>query len=293
MKNKHADDVPKFHEFFNPTIGALKELGGQARNNEIEKKVIKIMDLTEKQVQFTYDNRDISIVLNRIGFSLSWLKTGNILESGGRSIWVLKNKKQEEIDPLKFRSEYSKIINEKKKKREEEAKTNTDSDVEDITEKDFEEDLDEELLKKIKNINPYDFEKLSRNLLRKMDLIEVEVTQQTNDGGIDGTGILKINDLLSFHINFQCKRYKGIVGRRAIAEFRGSMKSQVERGIFITTGTFSPNAKKEALDLGKGTTIDLIDGEELIEKMKEFSIGVKTEQVLNIISIDDSYFENL
>ena len=280
--SKKQENRLAIHKFLNPVIDSLKELNCRATAKEIEKKAVENMGLSEEEISLT-DRRGRSKAFYNIRWAFTCLKRKGILESGGRPIWILKNKDQKNIeDPKEFLKESKKIIQE----------IDSEYGEEDISPKDLEEDLSEKLLEKLKNIEPYAFEKLCRDLLQKIGLRDVEVTPPTKDGGIDGLGILKINDLLSFHIAFQCKRHQGVVRSQDIRNFRGSMKSGIDRGIILTTGEFSTDAQKEAVDLGK-QTIDLIDGELLIEKIKETQLGVKVEQVVNIISIDDGYFESL
>jgi restriction system protein len=127
--------------------------------------------------------------------------------------------------------------------------------------------------------------------LRESGFIHVEVTGRTGDGGIDGKGIARIHGFMSFHVLFQCKRYKGSVGAGEIRDFRGAMVGRADKGLFITTGSFTPAAVKEATRDG-APPIDLVDGDELAEKLKELALGVKTELGERII-IDAAWFESL
>lgn len=136
------------------------------------------------------------------------------------------------------------------------------------------------------NMNPYSFEKLTQRLLRECGFDDVRVTKKSGDGGIDGTGRLKINGIFSFNIAFQCKRYQGSVGAPDIRDFRGSLTTDIEKGVFITTGAFSKQAIEEASNPGK-KQIDLIDGEEFISKLAEFGIGVRE---IKDYEIDEEYF---
>lgn len=113
--------------------------------------------------------------------------------------------------------------------------------------------------------------------------------KKSGDGGIDGTGKLKINGIFSFNIAFQCKRYQGTVGAPEIRDFRGSLTTDIEKGVFITTGAFSKKAIEEASNPGK-QQIDLIDGEEFITKLAEFGIGVKE---VKDYEIDEEYFKKI
>lgn len=138
-------------------------------------------------------------------------------------------------------------------------------------------------------MDPYGFERLSQRILRECGFSQVEVTKKSGDGGIDGTGKLRINGIFSFNVAFQCKRYSGVVGAGVIRDFRGSLTQNIEKGVLITTGSFSKAAKLEATDPGK-QQIDLIDGEGLIDKIAEYSIGVRE---VKSYEIDEEFFEKI
>ena len=125
--------------------------------------------------------------------------------------------------------------------------------------------------------------------MRECGFTDVEVTKKSGDGGIDGTGKLRINGIFSFNVAFQCKRYKGQVGAPQIRDFRGSLTTNVEKGVLITTGTFSREAKAEAVSSGK-KLIDLMDGEELINKLAEYNIGLNE---VKSYEIDEDFFNSL
>ena len=147
----------------------------------------------------------------------------------------------------------------------------------------------EKLAEVLQNMDPYGFERLTQRLLRECGFTQVEVTKKSGDGGIDGTGKLKINGIFSFNVAFQCKRYKSAVGAGDIRDFRGSLTTDIEKGVFITTGTFTKAAKEEASNPGK-QQIDLIDGEEFINKIAEYGIGVKE---VKTYVIDEEFFAKI
>lgn len=130
-----------------------------------------------------------------------------------------------------------------------------------------------------------------QRLLRESGFIQVEVTGRTGDGGIDGKGIARIHGLMSFHVLFQCKRWKGSVSAGEIRDFRGAMVGRADKGLFITTGTFTPAAVKEATRDG-APPIDLVDGNELADKLKDLGLGVKKEMVERV-SIDEDWLKSL
>lgn len=147
----------------------------------------------------------------------------------------------------------------------------------------------EQITDRLQNLNPYAFERLAQRLLRECGFSDVQVTQRSGDGGIDGIGKLRIQGIFSFNVAFQCKRYKGQVGAPAIRDFRGSLGTNIEKGVLITTGAFTKAAKEEASSEGK-RLIDLMDGEELINKLAEYGIGLNE---VKSYEIDEDFFNSL
>ena len=128
-------------------------------------------------------------------------------------------------------------------------------------------------------------------MLRESGFVQVEVTGRTGDGGIDGKGIVKVGGLLSFHVLFQCKKYQGSVSAGAIRDFRGALIGRADKGLFVTTGTFTRDATREATRDG-ATPIDLMDGDQLAEKLKELRLGIKREMVESV-DVDAEWFRNI
>ena len=131
----------------------------------------------------------------------------------------------------------------------------------------------ESLSEILHNMNPFAFEVLAQRLLRECGFVDVHVTKKSGDDGIDGTGKLLINGIFSFNVAFQCKRYKGQVGSDKIRDFRGSLDNNIEKGVLITTGSFSKSAREEASAPGK-KQIDLMDGNDFMDKLAEYGIGL-------------------
>ena len=141
----------------------------------------------------------------------------------------------------------------------------------------------------LQHMDPYGFERLAQRILRECSFSDVQVTQKSGDGGIDGYGKLSINGIFSLNVAFQCKRYKGSVGAGEIRDFRGSLPTNIEKGVMITTGTFSKAARDEACSPGK-QQIDLIDGEALIDIIAKYQIGVKP---VITYEIDEEFFAQI
>jgi restriction system protein len=148
----------------------------------------------------------------------------------------------------------------------------------------------DELLAVVRGLSPDAFERLAQRLLREAGFLKVEVTGRSGDGGIDGIRVLRIN-LLSFQVLFQCKRYQGSVGAGAIRDFRGAMVGRSDKGLLITTGTFTADAKREATRDG-APAIELIDGDQLCDLLKQLKLGVRTEMVEKM-TVEPVWFDSL
>ena len=144
-----------------------------------------------------------------------------------------------------------------------------------------------DLLKVLQSLTPHGFEKICQRLLRESGFENVVVTGQSHDGGIDGYGTLELNPFVSFRVLFQCKRYKGTVSRAHVGDFRNAMLGRAEKGIIMTTGTFSNDAVKEANRDG-APQVELVDGEKLVDMFKKVELGVKPRVVYEV---DLPFFE--
>jgi restriction system protein len=123
-------------------------------------------------------------------------------------------------------------------------------------------------------MDPIAFERLCQRLLRESGFTEVEVTKRSGDGGIDGHGLIRIGGLISFPVLFQSKRYASNIGPDVVRDFRGAMMGRADKGLIITTGGFTREARREATRDG-APPIDLIDGQLLVAKLKELGLGVR------------------
>ncbi len=273
--------TPKYSELFNPALKALHDLGGSATTQEMDEKVAEQLNLTENDLnEIQYGSR--TKFNYRLAWARNYLKRFGLFENSERGVWILTQSGYDTdmVDELKV-VKYVKDLDKKAviNKTYTNTKTQENDDL----------DWQEEMLNSIKNLSPSDFERLCQRILRESGFVKVIVTGKSNDGGIDGRGIVKIGGFLSFRIIFQCKRYKGNISSQLIREFKGTMAGRADKGLFMTTGSFTTEAKKEAERDGTAP-IDLVDGYELVEKMKELGLAVtvKTEEV---ITVDPSWFE--
>ena len=160
-----------------------------------------------------------------------------------------------------------------------------------------EEEIEEELgwkqqvLETMLAISPEAFERLSQRLLRECGFTQVEVTGRSGDGGIDGKGVLRLGGLINFQVVFQSKRYAGTVSASIVRDFRGAMIGRADKGLIISTGTFSRDARAEAIRDG-APAIDLVDGQELAALLKRYELGVKTVMVEKV-EVDVAWFSTI
>ena len=269
--------IPTYDDLFNPLLTAMHQLGGSATVSEQEDKVAEILKLSDKEVNEIHRGNRTKLSY-RLAWARNYLKRYGLLENSARGVWAL----------TQVGIHLTKVDKYEVNKKVKELDTRNKKDV--SLEEEVDVDWQDKLLEEIKKISPADFEKLCQRLLRESGFIQVEVTGRSGDGGIDGRGIVKIGGFLSFRVIFQCKRYKGSVSSKDIREFKGTMVGRAEKGLFITTGTFTREAKEEASRDG-APPIDLVSGEELAEKMKELRLGVKVFP-LETVEIDQNWFKN-
>ena len=268
--------VPKHDDMFDALLKAMQALGGSGSNAEIEDKVVEILDLTEEEINEIHRGNKTKLSY-RLAWTRTYLKNFGILENSARGVWSLtaKGSKTSSLNKEEVNS-YVNNLRFNKESVEEEAEEEDGWKI--------------ELLEKIMGITPDAFERLCQRILRESGFSKVEVKGRSGDGGIDGVGVYKLGGLLSLHVIFQCKRWRGNVPSKEIRDFRGAMSGRTDKGLFITTGTFTRDAKLEAKRDG-APQIDLIDGEELIKKMKGLGLGVNVKMEEDI-EIDNRFFES-
>lgn len=286
----------KYDDLFNPTLYALKKLGGSGAIGEIENEVIEHLNLTEDAVNEIH--RESTTKLSyRLAWARNYLKRFGLIENSSRGIWALteQGQKTDSVDKEVVKKEVVKIDKEERLTKQPMPSTTISTDDDDTIESTTQEinefSWQNKLLETLKLIEPDQFERLCQRLLRELGFINVEVTGRTNDGGIDGRGIIKLGGILSFHVIFQAKRYKGSVSSSVIRDFRGAMSGRADKGLIMTTGSFTREAKKEAKRDG-ATPIDLIDGNDFAEKLKELNLGVSVE-LIEDVKIKFDWFRNI
>jgi restriction system protein len=279
-------EAPKYNELMWPTIKALKELGGSATNQELVDKIIELEGYSEEIQKIPHREGRETKLEYRSAWARTYLKKSGAITNSSKGVWVLLDKGENLTE--NEAKEIPKIVRSqdpcRQKNTDEYQAENDEGHVE------AENDWKSSLLQTLQAMDPSAFERLCQLILRESGFVKVQVTGKSGDGGIDGLGILRIN-LLSFHVSFQCKRYKGSVGSSEIRDFRGAMIGRGDKGLFISTGTFTSGARKEANRDG-APAIDLIDGEILCELLKNLKLGVSTE-LIESVSVDEGWFDSI
>ena len=280
-KQSKTTNCPQVRFFYEPTLRALNELGGSGSNEEIYNRVVTITNL-QNDVLDVMHNFTMTEVEYRLAWARTYLKNYGAIENSKHRVWSLTSKGAKMLRDGNI--DVKDIYNFTAKKQGKTVIT-SDDEVAEIEPVNWREQITNILL----NLDPYAFERLAQRLLRECGFSDVQVTRRSGDGGIDGTGKLRIQGIFSFNVAFQCKRYKGQVGAGAIRDFRGSLGTNIEKGVLITTGAFTKAAKEEASSEGK-RLIDLMDGEELINKLAEYGIGLNE---VKSYEVDEDFFNSL
>ncbi len=293
-----SPEIPPYDKMFWPTLQAIKQLGDSGSKQEIEDRAIELAGYSEAQQSILHGDGPQTEIRYRLAWARTYLKKVEALNNSSRGIWEITEFGQglKEADVSSIPSQVRAMSSRKGIDPKPTLSTQPleSIEIDDNEELQFTSTVFEEwrdtLLDVLQQIPPASFEKLCQRVLRESGFTRVQVTGKSGDGGVDGIGVLRIA-LLSFHVFFQCKRYKGSVGASAIRDFRGAMVGRTDKGLFITTGSFTPDAKREATRDG-APVLDLIDGEALCAILKDLSLGVDTRQVEEV-SINSAWFSSL
>ena len=259
--------LPTYQTMMNPTLRALRDLGGSAAIDELCSRVAEIMQFSDEQLEVVHDAERGSQteVEYRLAWTRTYLKRYGLVENSSRGVWALtaRGRETEKVDP---RAVTHHVRTELKKQRR--------TIEEGLEQEDAALGWREQVLQTLLKMNPHAFERLVQRMLRESGFIQVQITGRSGDGGIDGSGIMRLGGLLSFHVIFQCKRYRGSVGAGQVRDFRGAMVGRADKGLLITTGNFTKDAIREATRDG-APAIDLIDGDLLVARLQDLGLGIR------------------
>jgi len=275
-----------------PLFRTLKDLGGSASIAEIDEKVGELLQLSETVLEIPHkpEKSTQSEFQYRLAWARTYLKQYGLIENSSRGVWVISPDKR---DVDSFDPEV--VVREVRERQRLARESRQDDEPEVADDVDVPEEVESwrERLHKLltEEIDPSAFERLVQRLLRESGFLHVEVTGRSGDGGIDGKGIVRVSGLLSFHVIFQCKKYAGSVSASHVRDFRGAMVGRADKGLLITTGTFTRDAIREATRDG-APPLDLIDGEQLADMLKTLRLGISTE-VVEKVKVDDQWYRSI
>lgn len=292
-------NLPPYYRMLWPMLHALKELGDSGSIQEINDKVIQAMGFSDQQLQILHGGGPQTEIGYRLHWARSYLKAVGAALNTSRGVWAItdagKTLTESDVAAIPARVRALSRRSAPDQATADEVMAGGSAKLDTVpqpsvftsttpdTWRDF-------LLETLLSIPPASFEKLCQRVLRESGFTKVDVTGRSGDGGIDGIGVLRVS-LLSFQVFFQCKRYRGSVGAPAIRDFRGAMVGRTDKGLFITTGDFTPDAKKEATRDG-APVLDLIDGTAFCALLKNLQLGVSTKPVEEV-TVDPNWFAGL
>ena len=276
MKKCKNPNMPSYDSMLLDALKVIAKCGGSAKNDEIDDGVIERRQFPDDVVDEMHGNSIMTELQYRLGWTRTYLHKAGLITRSERGVWALTEKGAEASKQATIDTKAIKKLGNAHSKKE-------SSEPEEIPQ------WRQELSEVLRAMNPYAFEVLAQRLLRECGFVDVCVTKKSGDCGIDGTGKLRLNGIFSFNVAFQCKRYSGQVGAGEIRDFRGSLDNNIEKGVLITTGTFSNEARKEAKAPGK-KQIDLMDGNDFIDKLAEYKIGLSPRTEYDI---DETFFKSL
>lgn len=285
MAKPKKTEGSQFLQYFGPLLDALRELGGSATVDEAVDRVASDLAIPD-EVQNETISSGASRFRNQVAWARFYLVREGLLDSSKRGVWSLtelgKSTHLTLEEARKIFLKWVKIFQEEREKK------GSDAVVSDVAEEtgSVSEDYRSMTHAILLNLPPAGFERLSQRILREAGFSHVTVTGKSGDGGIDGFGTLQINPFVSFKVLFQCKRYSSSVTPSHVRDFRGAMYGRADKGIIITTGTFTAEAKKEATRDG-APPIELIDGEKLIDMLQHLELGLRS---VTTFEVDHSFF---
>ena len=289
----------RFGKYILPVLDALRTLGGSARPGEVYDWIARTLGVTdaERDVQ---NKSGVSRFENDVAWARHYLVKDGLVDSSRWGVWSLTeagrnavNLSDDQINELMRRVQAMT------------GNTHTTSAALAVESEDVEDaeelvapsegkatvvgttNYREATLELLRGLSPSGFERLCQRILREAGFQQVKVTGRSGDGGIDGVGVLQVNPFVSFKVLFQAKRYQGSVGPGQVRDFRGAMMGRADKGMIITTGTFSADAQDEAVRDGV-PPIELVDGAGLVGLLEQYELGLRPRQTFEI---DTAFFD--
>ena len=290
-KRNDRPQGPKFVQYFAPIVDGLKSMGGSGRPAEVTDWVANALGVSDDE-RSELTSTGVVRFDNAVAWARFYLAKSGIIDASKRGVWTLTEKGRGMSTPSHneayaiFKDVQSGFERVESKVADETVDAEQDAPSEETA---FSAGSNHraQVIDALMSLSPTGFEAFAQRLLRESGFQGVTVTGRTGDGGIDGNGILQVNPLVSFKVLFQCKRYASSVGAGAIRDFRGAMMGRADKGIILTTGSFTSDARKEAVRDGV-PPIELVDAEKLVNMLEELELGLKP---VRAYQIDQSFFD--
>ena len=291
-KQDGASKGPQFVLWMPRVLDCLRALGDSATSSEAIDWMGKKFEVSEEE-RARVNKYKVRHFDNKVAWAKQYLTWEGLLDSSKRGVWALTQTGKATYltheASLAIYRKWAAIHRErsalKKGNEKPEEEPVIDEDAE--TAPAIQETAGEDLLEVLLTLTPNGFERICMRMMRESGFEKVEVTGKSHDRGIDGIGILLVNRFVTIKVFFQCKRYQGMVSASHIRDFRGAMAGRAEKGLFITTGTFTSEATREASRDGV-EPIELVNGEKLVKIFEDLELGVKPKTVYEV---DHSFFE--
>jgi restriction system protein len=287
---RERDSAPEFVKYVGPVIEALTALGGSGRPDEVRSAIATAMKISEAEQAQPLPSGAQSRFENQVHWARFYLAKGGYIDASKRGVWTLTEKARAagKISAAQAREIYRTVATEFRRSQPTEDVSGAGEQVAPTT------DVDHPFVNyrlavgaRLQALPASGFERFCQRLLRESGFEEVSITGRSGDGGIDGIGLLQVNALVSFKVLFQCKRYTGSVTPSQVRDFRGAMMGRADKGIIITTGSFTSDARKEAVRDGV-PSIELVDGEKLVGMLEQLELGLKPQRTFEV---DASFFD--
>lgn len=287
--------LPLYPELRWVTLQAMRNMPLPASNVEINEAVAQALGLSAEQravMHYQSSGARQTELAYRVAWARTALRVAGAIDSAGRAVWTVTAEGRRIRQDVVNRR-YERHLAERAAQRKPQQGIDTPtSPADDGPESPADVDWKEQLLDRLGKLSPTGFEQLTGRLLTAAGFHDVDVLGQSGDGGIDCVGMYRLS-LVSFPTYVQCKRYQGSVSASMVRDLRGAMVGRGDRGLLITTGTFTKAARSEATRDG-APPIELIDGEALCDLLKDYELGVRvTERTVEDIDVEDDYFERL
>jgi restriction system protein len=231
--------------------------------------------------------------MSEVEYRLHWARTHlkgiGALENSARGVWAVTDLGRSMSEPEMRAANKAWRDSLRKERRERRRSQVADAEGEE-DEGEAEVSWKDQLIARLLELPPDGFERLAQRILREAGFVNVAVTGRSGDGGIDGMGTYRLS-LVSFPVYFQCKRYKGTVSSGTVRDFRGAMAGRGEKGLLITTGSFTRDAQAEATRDG-APPVELIDGDKLCDLLKDYRLGIEVRQrVEEDVTVKTAFFD--